>query len=703
MKTKRNITYIPETGDLDLPYCTGQELMGATRTVVRTLGRGMNVDVVFQGDSAYTNGETVVLPSLPDDAVLTKREGLVCGGYANHETLHNLLTNQAHNSKSVEYKRKWHDEGKKFTKSLQNGMEDVRIEHGGTQLYLGLPKAIDKTAHEVTKTFVEDIYPQDNGIVNDIKKIGSVAVTWEGRRRLGYLSEYNQKAMDLLPQHVKEWVNQVVDITMAVPHGVTGMGEIDKSVAFKGSDELHELAERIANELANGNYPNGTPIPQNPNGDGERSKEGDGTATGDGREGDGASTGSSQASDNEGSTGDNPQGNERRAEDQSTGDNSKSDGDNAQQGHGHGANDAEQDQVNWDEPLSPNLAQALSDIFKGAINGGSYRVYNRSDDYWMKRSGSKVKFDPMNSRSWTVLSQREGKKKYDKAKKNMGNQLGTMRRKLELSLVSQNRSEIVRRKRSGRLDTTKLTNIIQYDNEVFRRKQFSSSIDTAVSMVVDMSGSMSGNRLHLARDCTIAIAEALENTKVELEIVGHSTTYRGSNSTHADGSEEHVSDVVKSKHRNFNRTDTIRMTMFKAFSERLTHCHTALGNMVNCSHCANADGDAWLYAFDRLIAQPQRRKVMLCLADGYPAYHSDFSDQYQRTADVVAHMELHGVDVIGIGIQSDCVKNYFRKYVVINDIDELSKAVMDSLGKALLGQNFRVDNADLIKANRING
>ena len=38
MKTKRNITYIPETGDLDLPYCTGQELMGATRTVVRTLG-----------------------------------------------------------------------------------------------------------------------------------------------------------------------------------------------------------------------------------------------------------------------------------------------------------------------------------------------------------------------------------------------------------------------------------------------------------------------------------------------------------------------------------------------------------------------------------------------------------------------------------------------------------------------------------------
>jgi cobalamin biosynthesis protein CobT len=208
---------------------------------------------------------------------------------------------------------------------------------------------------------------------------------------------------------------------------------------------------------------------------------------------------------------------------------------------------------------------------------------------------------------------------------------------------------------------------------------------------------MSGERLQIARDCSIAIAEALENTKVKLEIVGHSTTHRrGSNYT--DGSEEHETSVGGDK---YNRLDAIRMTMFKGFNERLTHCHTAIGNMVHCSHCANADGDAWLYAYERLMQQPEKRKVMLCLADGYPAYRSHFGDEYQRTADVVAHMEKNGVDVIGIGIQSDCVKNYFRKYVVINEMSQLSKEVMDSLGKALLGNNFRVDNADLIKANRI--
>ena len=93
---------------------------------------------------------------------------------------------------------------------------------------------------------------------------------------------------------------------------------------------------------------------------------------------------------------------------------------------------------------------------------------------------------------------------------------------------------------------------------------------------------------------------------------------------------------------------------------------------------------------------------MLCLSDGYPAYNSDYNDQYQRTSDVVAYMSRQ-VDVIGIGIQSESVKNFFPKYVVVNELSELPKEVMDKLGKALLGQNFKVDNSDLIKANRING
>lgn len=691
----RNIKFIPETGDLDTPYCTGRELMDATKTVVKTLGRDNKVTVNFEGNQAYTNGERVVLPSLPDDAVLTKREGLVTAGYANHETLHNLLTNQRRSSKSVQLKHKWHTEGKKFTKSLQNGMEDVRIERGGMELYVGLPKSIDKTAHSVTKSFVEDVYPENPNKVNDIKVIGSVAVTWEGRRRLGYLSEYNQKALDLLPPHVMKWVNQVVDITMAIPHGVTGMGEINREIAFKGSDDLHETAERISNELAKGNYPDGTPLPPTTTG-GQRGGEETGEGTRDTNGGrTGGVTGTGQASDDESSTGDNSQGNERGSEDESTGDDS-----NQTSGHSHGATnqDTESDQINWDDPVEVNLAEALEDIFKGAESTGSYRVHSRDNDYWYKRKDCKISFEPMRSETWSVLNQTHSGVSYDQVKKRLGNVLGTMKRKLELALVSEQRSEISRRKKHGRLDSRKLTNVVSFDTEVFRRRVMSTAINTAVTIVVDLSGSMSGGRLELARSCCVAIANALENTQVSLEIVGHCTTHRTLGSTETDVSEHQT----KINQRRYNRRDAIRMVMFKGFGERLTHCRKAIGGMTNTSHCANADGDAWLYAYERLIKQPQQRKVMLCLSDGYPAYNSDYNDQYQRTSDVVAYMSKQ-VDVIGVGIQSKSVKNFFPKYVVVNELAELPKEVMDKLGKALLGQNFKVDNSDLIKANRING
>ena len=692
MKTPRNITYIPESGDLDKPYCTGRELMDATRTVVKVLGRKSNSTVRFDGNNAYTNGTDVVLPSLPDDATLTKREGLVTAGYANHETLHNLLTDLTPGGYGFNKRQEWAKDKKHLTKAIQNCLEDVRIERGGKELYAGIPKAIDKTADAVTTNFINEVYPQDKDIVNHIDQVCPVAITWEGRRRMGYPSESNQKAMDLLPQHVKDWVNQCCDIVFGIPHGVTGMGEVDKQQAYDGSNQVCDIAERIANELKQGKNPDGTPIPQTPIGNGKRKQKGNGNATGNDGTRVGQSNGNPQASDDESNTGGNSQGNERRAEEDSTGDDNSN-------SHTHGAitGNAEESEV---EPINGNLAQAIEDIFQGKCGSGDYRVQCRDDDHWRHRRNSKVKFDIRADSDPRLNDDRHGTT-YARLKKDMGNMLGTMRRKLELALVSQNRNEIHRRKRHGKLDTRKLTNVISFDTEVFRRRVMSNAIDTAVSIVVDMSGSMNGGRIKLARDCTIALANALENTKVSYEIVGHHTQYKMGHSSHTNSTEQEVNKVTNGK---FNRKDATRMYMFKAFSEKLSDCRKSLGAMASCTGGANADGDSWLYAFDRLVKQPEKRKVMLCLCDGYPAYESDYGDMdtYQRTADVVKYMGTYA-DVIGIGIQSSSVKNFFPKYVVINQLNDLPKVVMDELGKALLGKNFKVDNSDLIKGNKING
>ena len=221
-KSQRKITYIPETGDLDANYCTGRELMDATKTVVSTLSRNHETSVTFGGDEAYTTGKHVVLPSLPDDAQVTKRQGLVTGGYANHETLHNLLTE--FDGETRDMCQRWHRNEMHLTNSIANAMEDVRIEMGGRDLYNGLPKAIDKTAHEVNQQFLDEHLPTlTDEELNDFTRIGAVAITWEGRKRLGYPSDTMQKCLDAVSDDVKRKASMIVDAIQHLGTGVEGM------------------------------------------------------------------------------------------------------------------------------------------------------------------------------------------------------------------------------------------------------------------------------------------------------------------------------------------------------------------------------------------------------------------------------------------------------------------------------------------------
>jgi len=265
-----------------------------------------------------------------------------------------------------------------------------------------------------------------------------------------------------------------------------------------------------------------------------------------------------------------------------------------------------------------------------------------------------------------------------------------MRRKLERALMSQKRSRYSPRKRHGKLDLNKLTNIIEFDPYVFRHKVVDDFINTAVSICTDLSGSMSGYEISLATDCSIAIAEAWQGTGVEMEITGHNTAGR------------HHSVGTQNNGRRYNRCSAIRMAMFKPFGAPLQRYRGAIGRMPAATGATNADGDAWLYAVDRLLQRPEQRKIFLVMADGRPNYSNDYgkANSYQHTRNAVEWMTMNGVDVVGIGIGDDCVKQFFPRYVVVQNLEDLSKHVMDQLGKMLLGERFVVDNSDLIESGR---
>lgn len=693
-KSQRKITYIPETGDLDANYCTGRELMDATKTVVSTLSRNHETSVTFGGDEAYTTGKHVVLPSLPDDAQVTKRQGLVTGGYANHETLHNLLTE--FDGETRDMCQRWHRNEMHLTNSIANAMEDVRIEMGGRDLYNGLPKAIDKTAHEVNQQFLDEHLPTlTDEELNDFTRIGAVAITWEGRKRLGYPSDTMQKCLDAVSDDVKRKASMIVDAIQHLGTGVEGMGRVNTEAAYKGCRELHKLAEKIAQDEAKGKNGEQRRDIEYTGEDGQsrsikltsdaqssaggKRGSGDGEVSSDaGGKGDQGVAGSPTDADATGSSGlsntEHPEGQPNQGTET----------------NGYGANTNEGSSERYLRPINAELSQAMDRVIGDITTrgGGSYRVLSRECDKWLVSKTSNFKSsDGIKVVRSTKLT--DGEKEYSERLKRMGNLLGTMRRKLKRALISKARREYANGKDSGKLDMSKLVNVIGFDTRVFKHHTESPAIDTAVSVCVDLSGSMRGDEISLSTDCCIAIAEALEGTGVSLEITGHNTaggTYHGQTT----------------RDSRFNRRCGITMKVFKEFGVSLRRSRGSLGKMDSNCGAANADGDAWLYAVDRLLARPERRKVFIALSDGMPAYNSDFGDQETHTRDVVEWMEMNGVDVVGIGILTDAPSRFFPKHVVCNNLNELSKNVMDQLGRLLVGSNFKVDNADLIKTSRAN-
>lgn len=675
----KKITYIEESGDLEAEIMTGAQLMDATTTVVRTIARDHKTDVVFAGDGAATNGQDVILPSIPLDAKITRRQALVTGGYANHESLHKLLTDF---NKLKPRMKRWHSDGKTLTKHLANAIEDIRIERGGQVLYNGLPKSIDKTAREVNRQFIDKIYPQDPSIVEDFRKIGPVAVTWEGRKRLGYPDPSMAEALALLPDDIRKRVEKIVDQVMELPHGVKGMGRVDTAEAFGGSVDGAKLAERIATAYekemqkkwekenegkgkgspGNGNGANG----QGQSGDAqEQGSQGSGDAQGNGA-GDGKGDGDAGKSATAADAGKDGDAGEGKGKPANGGDDGQGDSNTPGGGVGGGWSAEEFRDV---EPVNAELGQALSQVLSEVVGNGGYRVLNPSDD---------VEIEVEIPKSYAASY----RQRYQMVKNGIGPQVGTIRRKLERALVSKADTFWEGGKRAGRLDVRRnAAKIVQLEGNVFKQRAEDNVVNTALSVLVDMSGSMSEDRkIIIAQQATIAICEALDGMRVPLEVLGHNT-FMSDRSRTAWGEVCGDEKALKS----ISRAENVRVNVFKEFDDPLSTSRAKLARMSNMTSGCNADGDAMLVAARRLMERREPRKVLLVLSDGQPAYKSLNRNIHQYTRDCVKWISEQGVIVAAIGVRSEYVSKYFDRYVVCWDMDSFAKDYIGVVANLLLG------------------
>lgn len=319
------------------------------------------------------------------------------------------------------------------------------------------------------------------------------------------------------------------------------------------------------------------------------------------------------------------------------------------------------------------LFRKITDEASRQMRDADYRVFSRDFDVVEK-------YQPSSSFNQRWLSSLEEKTRH---------MVGKMQKDVERMMAQRSAVINVGGYRSGRLNSSGLHRIAVNDDRVFRRKQENHSTDTAVSLLVDNSGSMSGPKITLAMQAAYALSSTLERVGISYECLGFTTFSRWSPPVASRPSLPYGVIAAEEKRlgKGFSRVEPLYMPIFKDFDERLTPTTRqryadvigAQGFLAN-----NVDGECVEIAGMRLAKRPQKRKVLIVLSDGFPAADGVGTELYSHLHKVIEDMQRRKIDTIGIGIMSDAVRSFYPRNLVIHDINKLPGAVMGELKTILM-------------------
>lgn len=260
----------------------------------------------------------------------------------------------------------------------------------------------------------------------------------------------------------------------------------------------------------------------------------------------------------------------------------------------------------------------------------------------------------------------------------------TLQKDLERAVTAKARATYQNGLRKGRLHGSSLARLNFGDTRVFRKKIENHSKEVAVSIVVDLSGSMGGAKVIVATQAALAVSLVLERLSIKHEVIGFTT---GSESGMYRSAEWVALREKAPAGVNYSRSEPLYMPVLKGFNERLTpdvkaRFACAFNGEVRLRN--NIDGECVEIAARRLMAQRETGKMMMVFSDGKPACYGNSRQLHWHLKKVVENLEKAKVNVVGIGIQTDAVEQFYRKRVVLNEIEDLPKTVIGQLKAALM-------------------
>jgi cobaltochelatase CobT len=234
----------------------------------------------------------------------------------------------------------------------------------------------------------------------------------------------------------------------------------------------------------------------------------------------------------------------------------------------------------------------------------------------------------------------------------------------------------------GVLDAARLTRVVidPMHPLSFKVEQDTDFRDTVVTLLLDNSGSMRGRPITVAATCADILARTLERCGVKVEILGFTTrAWKGGQSREKW--------LGAAKPANPGRLNDLRHIIYKSADSPWRRARRNLGLMMREGLLKeNIDGEALIWAHNRLLARTEQRRILMVISDGAPVDDSTLSVNSGNYLEKHLRQVIHDieqrspVELIAIGIGHD-VTRYYKRAVTIVDAEELGGAMTDKLAE----------------------
>jgi cobalamin biosynthesis protein CobT len=328
----------------------------------------------------------------------------------------------------------------------------------------------------------------------------------------------------------------------------------------------------------------------------------------------------------------------------------------------------------------PDMDKLFADAIKGYLEetaNGQFNVFSRDRDGFVD----------------ITVPEGTTTEAIDKA---VAQAVGPLMKDLRRLIAARSQVRRIPGKRSGKLHAASLHRIKLGDDRVFSRKEESPSLNTAITLLIDCSGSMCGGSLKLATETAYALATVLNKLGIAFECIGFADGWAEGTYEDHEIQEWWAAVQEASKVHPIGRANPLMVPRFKSFEDRWTipvqqRFAAVFDNERNVQMGSTPEGCGLEFAAKRLLQRTEDRRILICMTDGEPmcgGYNQTGEKgktDYQHSRDMVKSIELAGIDIVGIGIQQDGPTRYYPRSLVINNVYEMPKLLMGVLKSFIIG------------------